>query len=139
MSGVKSILKGHGIAYITGFGEILSSVKSGKVRVLGVTSEKRIPGSDVPTLKEQGYDVVFANWRGFFAHQDMPDKQYMIYRNLLITMSKSKEWQNVCSKYSWNPLVKTDEELLQFLNDQEKKLRKIANQIGLPPRKVTVK
>jgi putative tricarboxylic transport membrane protein len=32
-----------------------------------VSSEERLPGVAIPTLKEQGLDVAFFNWRGLFA------------------------------------------------------------------------
>src|SRR3954452_23045821 len=48
----------------SGFGEFLDQVKAGQVKVLAVTSEKRIDAlPDVPTLKESGIDLVFTNWR----------------------------------------------------------------------------
>ena len=49
-------------------GVVLAHVRSGKLRVLGVvTGGKRstlLP--DVPTLREQGYDLSFRNWLGIF-------------------------------------------------------------------------
>ncbi|MCU1538626.1 MAG: hypothetical protein JWP82_2977, partial [Humibacillus sp.] len=52
----------------SGFGEFLDQVKAGQVKVLAVTSEKRIDAlPDVPTLKESGIDLVFTNWRGIVA------------------------------------------------------------------------
>lgn len=49
-------------------------IKSGKVRALASYSAER-PASmpDVPTLKEQGYDVEFYLWVGLFAPKGTPD------------------------------------------------------------------
>ena len=38
---------------------------------MAVSSEERLPSVDIPTLKEQGLDVAFFNWRGLFAPPDI--------------------------------------------------------------------
>ncbi|MFM7332226.1 MAG: Bug family tripartite tricarboxylate transporter substrate binding protein, partial [Brachymonas sp.] len=48
----------------SGYSEFAEHIKAGKMRAIGMTSEKRIKGIDVPTLKEQGLNVVIGNWRG---------------------------------------------------------------------------
>ena len=61
-----AILGGHVVAGVSGYGEFAGQIKSGKMRALAISSDKRVPGIDIPTLKEQGVDVVLANWRGVF-------------------------------------------------------------------------
>lgn len=49
--------------------------KSGKVKVLGVSGDQRLDDSDfqkVPTLKEQGVDMVFSLWHGIAAPKGLP-------------------------------------------------------------------
>src|SRR3954447_16716743 len=58
-----AILGGKVTAGISGWGEYEGQIKAGKLRAVGVTSEKRLPGADVPTFKEQGVDLVLTNWR----------------------------------------------------------------------------
>jgi tripartite-type tricarboxylate transporter receptor subunit TctC len=51
-------------------------VKAGKMRIIGVvTSGKRSPlAPEVPTLKEQGYDLDFRNWNGVFLQKAAPQE-----------------------------------------------------------------
>ena len=42
---------------------------------IAVTSDKRLPGIDVPTLKEQGIDVVIGNWRGVYGAPGITPEQ----------------------------------------------------------------
>ena len=67
-----SILGGHVTVGISGYGEFGPQVDAGKLRALAVSSEERLPGVDIPTLKEQGLDVAFFNWRGLFAAAGHP-------------------------------------------------------------------
>ena len=62
-----AIMGGHVAAGISGFGEFAAQIKSGKLRALGISADKRVPGIDIPTLKEQGVDVEMVNWRAVFA------------------------------------------------------------------------
>jgi len=56
-----AIMGGHVAAGISGYGEFAGQIKSGKLRALGISSDKRVPGIDIPTLKEQGVDVEMVN------------------------------------------------------------------------------
>jgi tripartite-type tricarboxylate transporter receptor subunit TctC len=51
-----------------------AQIKAGKLRALACFSEKRAASlPDVPTMKEQGYDVLFSLWVGLFAPKGTPD------------------------------------------------------------------
>lgn len=68
-----ALLGGHIDMAVSNPGEALELFKSGKVKLLGVYSEKRLPGApDVPTMKEQGVDVTYVQNRGLVAPADIP-------------------------------------------------------------------
>ena len=64
---LSAILGGHVTAGISGYEEFAPQIAAGKLRGLAISSDERLPGIDVPTLKEQGIDVSLVNWRGVFA------------------------------------------------------------------------
>ena len=67
-SAMAAVLAGETQVLSTGFGEAMEAVKSGQMRILGMTAPTRMPdASEVPTFSEQGNPTVFANWRGYFA------------------------------------------------------------------------
>ena len=43
----------------------------------------------MPTLKEQGYDVQFVNWRGFFAPKSMPSSDVKKIEKMLGDVQKT--------------------------------------------------
>ena len=70
---VTAVLGGHADLLCATLGSSVPHVKAGKLRALAVTSATRhayLP--DVPTLKEQGYDVDYAIWIALFAPKGTP-------------------------------------------------------------------
>lgn len=52
----------------------VGQIKAGNLKALAVTGDKRLKSlPDVPTLKEQGIDVVVTSWHGLFAPAKTPD------------------------------------------------------------------
>ena len=69
-----ALLGGHVDFAVTNPGEALELAKAGKVRNLGVFSEKRLAGAaDLPTMKEQGIDATYVQNRGVVAPGGIPD------------------------------------------------------------------
>jgi tripartite-type tricarboxylate transporter receptor subunit TctC len=50
-----------------GSDRILRLMRNGQVRIIAIAAPQRLPGDlvDVPTWREQGYDAVVPQWRGF--------------------------------------------------------------------------
>lgn len=58
---------GHLDAILTTTGNILSAAEEGKARILGVMADKStqwLEPFQVPTFRQQGYDVIYGAWRG---------------------------------------------------------------------------
>ena len=62
-----AILGGNVTVGGSGYSEFAEYIASGKMKAIAVTSEARLKGVAVPTLKEQGINVVIGNWRDDFA------------------------------------------------------------------------
>ncbi len=68
-----AIAGGHVDAAATNPGNVKPFIDAGKVRVLAVSSDKRLEDfPDVPTYKERGWDVVRYQWRGIMARSGTP-------------------------------------------------------------------
>ena len=61
---IAAVAGGKLAAAISGVSEFKQYVDTGRLRLLAVTSDARLAGVDVPTLKESGVNVVIGNWRG---------------------------------------------------------------------------
>ncbi len=74
--------------------EIVGFVKSGEVRVIAVLTDERVPGfDDIPTAKEQGYDVVAPNWRGLYVPKGISDEEFNGWADKLKQVAESDEWK----------------------------------------------
>lgn len=68
-----AIAGGHVDAAATNPGNVKPMIDAGKVRVIAVSSEKRLEDfPDVPTYREKGWDVVRYQWRGIMVRAGTP-------------------------------------------------------------------
>ena len=72
---VMSLLGGHVDAVTVSPGEVASHVASGKLRLLAVMADQRMPGlfAQVPTFKDRGIDLTVGAWRGLVVPKGTPD------------------------------------------------------------------
>ncbi|MET1116831.1 MAG: tripartite tricarboxylate transporter substrate binding protein [Comamonas sp.] len=69
-----ALLGGHIDAVIASAPEVIPNVQAGKLKALGVMSEKRIKGLEkTPTMRERNMDLVLGTWRGLAVPKDTPD------------------------------------------------------------------
>ncbi len=72
----------------------LAQVKSGEIKLLGVSTDERsafLP--DVPTFKEQGYDIEGAIWRGIAVKAGTPDDAVGAIQAAVDKVTASEDWK----------------------------------------------
>lgn len=80
-----------------GSGDAAEMVKhhvAGKVRILAVMSPERLPGelAEVPTAREQGFDIDWPVWRGYYVGKDVSDADFDWWVNAFEAASKTPEF-----------------------------------------------
>jgi putative tricarboxylic transport membrane protein len=96
-----AIIGGQVTAGISGYSEFEEQIKGGRMRALAVSGEARIPGVDVPTLREQGMNVVAANWRGIFGAPGIAAPQRAALEKLATAMHAAGAWKEILTKRRW--------------------------------------
>ena len=89
-------LLGNHIQVVSGdMSEMVPHLKAGKLRVLAVMSDKRLPGqlAQVPTAKEQGYDVEWPVIRGFYLGPKVSDADYQWWETAFKKMVETDEFK----------------------------------------------
>ncbi len=101
---IAAVVGKYAAAGIGNFSHWAEMIAAGKVRALAISSPERAVGIDIPTLKEQGLDVVLANWRGVVAPPgiDAAAKQALLAD--VEAAVKLPAWQQVLDEKGWTNL-----------------------------------
>ena len=103
-----------------------------QVRIIGITAPKRVGDApEVPTLKEQGYDVQFVNWRGFFAPKSMPSSDVKKIEKMLGDVQKTPEWEAVRKRNAWVNIYNPDKKFVKFLEKQTVEMTGLLKNLGV--------
>ncbi|WP_432402792.1 tripartite tricarboxylate transporter substrate binding protein [Wukongibacter sp. M2B1] len=128
------ILGGHIDLLSTGLGDVQQLLESGDLKALAHTGSKRVGEgvlAEIPTVKEQGIDATFENWRGLFAAPEMPDYAVKYWRETLAEMVKTKEWQEACKKNGWDDAYLDKDGFERFLEKVNEDYKEILTDIGM--------
>jgi putative tricarboxylic transport membrane protein len=126
-----AILGGNVTVGGSGYSEFAEYIKTGKMKAIAVTSDKRLPGIDVPTMKEQGFDVVLGNWRGVYAGPGIMPEQRKALTDLVVAATKSKAWQEDLTKNGWTPALLTGKAFDDFVDSEFASLRATMHLSGM--------
>ncbi|MBM3487813.1 MAG: tripartite tricarboxylate transporter substrate binding protein [Alphaproteobacteria bacterium] len=128
---VAAIIGGQVTCGISGWAEFAEHIKAGKMRALGLSSEKRLAGIDVPTLKEQGIDVELANWRGVFAPHGISAAQQASLTDLITRMARSPGWAEVVKQRDWIDIFLAGAPFAGFVETEMQRVTAILKDLGL--------
>ncbi|MGW4466137.1 Bug family tripartite tricarboxylate transporter substrate binding protein [Micromonospora sp. NPDC004704] len=122
----------HQVAFgVSGLSEYADQVTSGQLRVLAVTSEHRIPGILAPTLREQGVDVVFSNWRGIVAPPGLAERDVLAMRDAVARLHDSAQWRTALTRYGWTDAYLDGDAFGDFLRTENDRLDHLLGGLGL--------
>jgi putative tricarboxylic transport membrane protein len=124
-----AILGGQVVAGIAGYSEVAEQIKAGKMRALAISGNKRIPGVDIPTLKELGLNVTAANWRGVFGAPGINASQKAALIEFISKMHNTKGWSETLDKRKWTDAFLAgaafDAQLKIYITETEAVLKEI--------------
>jgi putative tricarboxylic transport membrane protein len=105
------------------------------MRALAISSDKRIPGVSIPTLKEQGVDVELANWRGIVAAPGITKAQRDDLIKTVEKGVKSKEWQETLKKNEWSDYYLAGDAYNAYIDSEMKRLGGVLGNLDLGGKK----
>jgi putative tricarboxylic transport membrane protein len=127
---LSAILGGQVSAGINGLAEFAPHIEAGTLRVLAISSGQRLPGLDAPTLREQGVDVEFENWRSVVAPPAISAADRRRLDSVVQAMVRSPEWRETLSRYRWLDRYLAGKEFEQFAAAEEARVRDILRELG---------
>jgi putative tricarboxylic transport membrane protein len=86
--------------------EMAGQLEAGKIRLLAVLSEVRLTGlPQLPTAKEQGFDVVVRKFRGIAGPKGIPDSVALAWENALRRVVELPSYKESYTREQLTPIV----------------------------------
>ncbi|MGF1681250.1 tripartite tricarboxylate transporter substrate binding protein [Photobacterium minamisatsumaniensis] len=120
---IPAVLGNHTDVTMVTPGESIAQLRSGQLKALGVMSDERISFiKDVPTLKEQGINVVTGTWRGIGAPKNTPDDVIETLGKAFDTAMASEEFKSFMETGAMTIHNLNTEEFTQFVYEDTQAL-----------------
>ncbi len=133
---VTSVAGGHTTFSTENLSEGLPFVEGKKVRVLAVTSDRRLPQApDVPTLQELGYPITAGTIRGFTFTAGVPKEAVATMETALKKAHESAEWKEIAKRNIFQDIFMGSEAFTQFLAKRMPEYQEFYEAIGLGKKK----
>ena len=115
----------------SGYSEFQQYIETGKMRAIAVTSATRLKGINIPTMKEQGYNVEIGNWRGIYGAPGITPDQRKVLIDMIVKATKTKSWTEALEKNSWTPALMTGKDFEDFVDREFASLRTTMVKAGM--------
>jgi tripartite-type tricarboxylate transporter receptor subunit TctC len=114
---------------------VTPQVKSGRMKVYGVTTARRSPLlPEVPTIQEQGLEgYEFGNWHGLFAPRGTPDRIVRAVHRHAVRILESKDTRDFVIARGNEIIANTPDEFDARLKRDVPRYRKIMAEAGIQP------
>ncbi|MCC7484657.1 MAG: tripartite tricarboxylate transporter substrate binding protein [Burkholderiales bacterium] len=128
-----NLMGGHIDLVTTASGNVAPHVTAGRLRVLAITADRRLPGAlaDVPTWREQGVNVVFGAWRAIFAPKGITPQQAAYWAGLLKKATEVQEWQDDLRKNVWADSFVSGDAFRKELDQDYAEMKAVLTDLGL--------
>jgi putative tricarboxylic transport membrane protein len=128
---IAAVAGGKLAAAISGASEFKQYVDTGRLRLLAMTSDARLPSVNAPTLKESGVNVVIGNWRGLVGPPGMSAGGRTNLVGMLDKMHTSKAWQDTLKKQGWDDAYVSGDAFGTFLKEENTRIAAVLKEVGL--------
>jgi len=129
---VPSLLGGEVDAVVQLPAALSGYVKSGQVRLLAALVAARDPAlPDVPTAREQGFDVSLAAWRGIAAPKGTPKPVIAALEGAIRKTAESPDFAQACEKLGVHPAFMPSATFAELIAKEDAELARIMQLIGL--------
>ena len=129
-----ALLGGHIQVGSTDISDSMPHIKAGNMRILAVLSDERLPGADkadIPTAKEQGYDISWPVVRGFYLGPKVSDEDYAWWKASFDQLLASEDFAKLRDQRELYPFAMTGEELDSYVKKRVADYKQMAQEFGL--------
>ena len=126
------LLSGSVEALSGDFSEMLGFLESGDIRVISILAPERLKNyPDIPTAKEEGFDVVGANWRGLYMPAGATDESKEFWKNAIITLTEDPGFQAELEAAAIEPFNNFGDDMYTFVEGSIADVTRLSKEIGI--------
>lgn len=128
-----ALLGGHIQAASGDVSEMMPLLQAKKIRLLAVMSATRLPGAlaDIPTAREQGFDIVWPIIRGFYVGPRVSPADYARWELAFRQSMATPRFARLRDSHYLFPFSLSGAEMDSYVKRQVDEYRKIATEFGL--------
>lgn len=103
----------------------------GPLRAIAISSPERLEGVDVPTMREEGYDLEMSNWRGVIAPPGLTEEETARLEDLVAELVTTDTWTDTLERNRWTDTYQGREEFEEFLDEEIEMTQETVEELGL--------
>lgn len=109
-----------------------SMAEAGKVRILGIASDRRVDlYREIPTMREQGVDLVISSWHGIFASKGTPAPAVATLSAALEKTSRNPQFLEQMGKILLGVRYMNQQDFARFYAEQDALFKPLIQKLGL--------
>ena len=129
---VTNLLGGHIDAMAQASNNAIPFYQAGKMRILGISTARRSASlPEVPTFREQGYNVVIDGWYVFVGPKHMTPAQVAYWDDIFARTVRTEEWKKFTDSAGWEAGYKNSQETAAYLRKEYDEAKGILTELGL--------
>jgi len=129
---ITQLLGGHIDMMSATVDNVVSHHQSGRFRVVGIATSRRVAAlPDVPTAKEQGFDIALDSWVAVMGPPGLNPAQVTYWERLLERGTYHAEWKNFLEASATERALKNAQQTREYLRAQNEFARAMLIDIGM--------
>ena len=131
--GLTALMGGHIHLVASAVATAIGQMREGKVKIMSVSAPQRMGGdlAQVPTLREQGYDVSLSNWRAIIGPKGLTAAQIGYWEGVLAKVVGSDEWKTALEQQFWDGNFLRSREFAKYMDNEYAQTRPVMLELGL--------
>ncbi len=125
------VLSGAAPVGVIGIADVLPYVADNRLRILGISAPKPIAGVRAKTFIQQGYNLVYGNWRGVMAPADITEANRLNFVKVMDAMRGTDTWKETLAANKWYDEFAGGKDFADYLKTHIPEIKTFISSIGL--------
>lgn len=131
--GMTAVVGGHLNMVSSAVSSAMTQVRSGNARIIALGAPRRMGGvmAGVPTLREQGLDIVVSNWRGIVGAKGLSAAQVAYWEEVFAKVTAADDWKKSLDMQFWDGNFLRSREFVKYIENDYNQTKAIMSELGL--------